>query len=109
MQERVLDTQEAPNKWWAMQDRRMRNIANKSLYTQAEQVIAIRMLMVLQLVYAGRFFDEPNYGKRGISVKVEKPTVIDRKNLRLLEADWEKQGVVKKVTPQGLNYFIPKG
>jgi hypothetical protein len=39
---------------------------------------------------------------------VENPRVIDRYNLELLEGDYEKQGITKVVTAQGVTYRIPK-
>jgi hypothetical protein len=47
MLERNLDTKEAPTKWWAAQDARMRNLANKSHYSEQTQIRAERMVMAL--------------------------------------------------------------
>ena len=102
-----LDTPAASNKWWAAQDRRMRNVANASLYTLKQRTRAIRMQDALAEVYNGRFFDEPNYGKRGISVKIENPQIRDRKTLRSLEASYAAEGIIKKRTAQGICYYIP--
>ena len=107
MKANIIDTQEAPNKWWAQHDRRMRNIANASSYTDAQKTRAERMRMALSEVYHGKVF-EPSYGKRGISLKVGNAVILDRKNLRLLEKDWEAQGVIKKDSAQGIIYNIPK-
>jgi hypothetical protein len=86
----------------------MKNIANKSTYTHAEQLQAMRMQMALQQVFRGTVYD-PSYGIKGISVKVQKGAILaDRKSLRLVEADWEKQGVTKKITPQGTTYRITR-
>ena len=104
MLERTLDTQEAPTKWWAAQDARMRNLANKSHYAEAVHIRVERMVLALGLCYAARGIHEA-FGKRGVSVKVDRPTFVrDRNNLALLEADWAEQGVVKKVSPQGVIY-----
>lgn len=103
-----IDVQAAPNKWWAMQDRRNQNIANATLYTLPQRTRAIRLQVALQAVYHGRFFDSPNYGKRGISVKIEEPIISDRKTLRALEAFWDTEGIIKKRTPQGICYYIKK-
>lgn len=104
----ALDTTEATNKWWAAKDRNMKNIANKSKFTDMEQLRAVRMQMFLQQVYRGTVY-EPSYGIKGISVKVQKGALLaDRKNLRIVEADWEKQGVVKKITAQGTTYRFSK-
>lgn len=103
MKTSILDTQEAPNKWWAAQDARMRNLANKSHWSQADQVRAERMKQVLTLVYQGREFYIA-YGKTGISIKVDQARVIDRRALALLEQDWAAEGVTKKDSTQGVIY-----
>ena len=104
----ILNTPDAPCKWWAIQDRRMQNIANATLYTRHQRDRAMRLLDILPSVYHGRFFDSPNYGKRGISVKIEGPMISDRKALRVLEAAWTLEGIYKKKTPQGICYYITK-
>jgi hypothetical protein len=104
MLERQLDTQEAPTKWWAAQDARMRNLANKSHYSNATHIRVERMVLALGLCYAARGIHEA-FGKRGVSVKVDRPTFVrDRNNLALLEQDWAEQGVTKKTSPQGVIY-----
>ena len=104
MLERTLDTKQAPTAWWAAQDARMRNIANKSHYPESTHIRVERMVLALGLCYAARGIHEA-FGKRGVSVKVDRPTFVrDRGNLQLLEQDWAEQGVVKKVSPQGIIY-----
>lgn len=104
MLERNLDTQEAPTKWWAAQDARMRNLANKSHYKETTHVRTERMIMALSILYNARGIHEA-YGKTGVSIKVDHPTSIkDPKNLRLLEKEWADAGVIKKVSPQGIIY-----
>ena len=104
MLERTLDTQEAPTKWWAAQDARMRNIANKSHYPVSVHIRAERMVQVLGLFYRAEGIYEA-FGKRGVSIKVDRPAFVrDRDNLAVLEADWAEQGVVKKVSAQGVIY-----
>ena len=101
---RDLDTQAAPTAWWAAQDARMRNIANKSHYAESVHIRVERMVLALGLCYVARGVHEA-FGKRGVSVKVDRPSFIrDRANLRLLEADWAEAGVVKKVSAQGVIY-----
>ena len=104
MLERTLDTKEAPTKWWAAQDARMRNLANKSHYAESVHIRVERMVLALGLCYRARGIHEA-FGRRGVSVKVDRPTFVrDRGNLALLEADWAEQGVVKKVSAQGVIY-----
>lgn len=108
MQTRNLDTNEAPVKWWAAQDARMRNIANKSHYSQKTHIRVERMIMALSLCYSARGIHEA-FGKTGVSIKVDRPAIRDRKNLRLLESEWTQLGVVKKTTPQGIIYRFTAG
>ena len=104
MLQRTLDTKEAPTKWWAAQDARMRNIANKSHYADSVHIRVERMILALGLCYRAEGIHEA-FGKRGVSVKVDRPRFVrDRKNLALLEQDWAEQGVVKKVSAQGVIY-----
>ena len=99
----VLDTREAPVKWWAARDARMRNLANMSHYSEGAKIRAERMKFALELVYAAKAIYVA-FGKRGISLKVDAANVKDRKNLALLEQDWTAQGVEKKVSAQGVIY-----
>ena len=107
MRATALDTQEAPNKFWAYQDARMKNLVNKSRYTYAEQTYAETMKNVLDLVYhhEGIYV---SYGKKGISVKVNHARCTDATALDALEAAWEQKGIVKKVSDQGVIYRTKK-
>jgi hypothetical protein len=103
-----LDTKESNNKFWALQDRRMRNHANKTLYTQAQQIRLERIKLALEMVLRGTVY-EPSFGKKSASVKVQDGALIaDRKMLRLLETDWAKEGIFKKVSAQGFQYHMPR-
>lgn len=103
----ILKTEEAPTKWWAAQDARMRNIANKSRYSQSIQTQIDRMIMVMDMVYAAKGVYEA-YGKQGVSIKVDGAVVKDKTNLRALEAEWTARGFVKKVSAQGVIYRLTK-
>lgn len=103
-----LETKESNNKFFALQDRRMRNHANKTLYTTAQQIRLDRIKLALELVLHGTVY-EPSYGKKSASVKVQDGALIaDRKTLRLLEEDWSKEGIFKKVSAQGFQYHVPR-
>jgi hypothetical protein len=105
MQSIQINTEEAPNKWWASQDARMRNIANKSHYSQEIKRQVERMKVVMDLVYAAKGIHEA-FGKKGVSIKVDGAIVKDAKNLRALEADWAVLGFAKKVSKQGVIYRL---
>ena len=105
---RILDTKEAPNKFWALQDRRMRNHVNKTLYTQAQQIRLDRIKLALEMVVRGTVY-EPSFGKRSASVKVQDGAwIADNKQLALLEQDWAKEGIYKKVSAQGFQYHLTR-
>lgn len=105
MKTQTLNTEEASNKSWAAQDARQRNLSNKSHYSYAVQTQIERMKLALGLVYTARNIYEA-YGKKGISIKVDRASIRDRKNLELLEADWSVQGFVKRVSEQGVIYRL---
>jgi hypothetical protein len=100
------DTKEAPNKWWAAQDARMRNYANKSRWDSKIQRRVDAMMMALDSIYSGRIYEA--YGVRRVAIKIDSPQVKDRKWLRILEADWSAEGITKTVTPRGILYQIAK-
>lgn len=103
-----IDNKESSNKFWALQDRRMRNYANKTLYTVAQQIRLDRIKLALELVVRGTVY-EPSFGKTGANVKVQDGAVIvDKKTLVLLEQDWAKEGIYKKVSAQGFQYRMPR-
>jgi hypothetical protein len=108
MQTTLIDNKEAATtKQFAAMQASMRNIANKSKYTQAVQVKMESMRMVLDTVYNAKKVHIA-FGKQGISVKVEGATVRDKHNLALLEGDWAQLGFKKRVSEQGVIYRISK-
>ena len=84
-----------------------RSNCEASNYSDKEKIIAERMKLGLELCYYNRNI-HINYRKKFIAVKIDKPKVKDRKNLSLLENDYESAGYVKKATAQGIIYRIPK-
>jgi hypothetical protein len=98
------DTKSAPCAWWAAQDARMRNIANKSQWSQDVHLTVDRMMVALDFLYAGKIYEA--YNKKRVSIKIDKPVVKDRKWLKDLEADWAARGITKTVTPQGILYRV---
>jgi hypothetical protein len=91
----------------AARDASMRAIAMWSHYTDRERVRAERMKIGLEMVYNAKGIYVNPRGKF-IAVKVDKPQVRDRKNLALLEKDYELLGITKVLTEQGVTYRIPK-
>ena len=107
MKAKVLDTQEAPNKWWAARDAQMRATAMWSHYSAAQRTQAERMKLGLELVYAAKGI-HINPRNKFITIKVDGPVIKDRKNLRLLEKDYAAAGITKAESAQGVMYRIPK-
>ncbi len=103
MRAKELDTQEAPYKWLAARDARMRNIVNATRFTDAQKTRAERMKLVLEMVYASRAV-HINYRKTKIAIKIDSAQVVDRVNLRALEAEWTQAGVTKTQSAQGVIY-----
>jgi hypothetical protein len=108
MKAKELDTQPAGYyAYAAVRDARMRNFAMSSKYNEAQKVQAERMKLGLEMVYSARGF-YINYRAKFIAIKIENPQVRDRKNLKLLEQDYENAGISKEITPQGVIYRIKK-
>lgn len=103
MKTQSLNTQEAPNKWWAARDARVRNYANSTLYTEQQRIAAERMKLGLELVYQAKNIYIA-YGKTGISLKVDGARVKNRKELAIMEEGWSALGFTKRVSPQGIIY-----
>jgi hypothetical protein len=91
----------------AARDASMRAIAMWSHYTDKERVRAERMKLGLEMVYNAKGIHINPRGKF-IAIKVDQPQVRDRKNLALLEKDYELLSITKVVTEQGVTYRIPK-
>ena len=91
----------------AARDASMRAVAMWSHYTDRERVRAERMKLGLEMVYNAKGIHINPRGKF-IAVKVDQPQVRDRKNLALLEQDYELLSITKVVTEQGITYRIPK-
>jgi hypothetical protein len=108
MQERELESKGAGYYVYAAaRDARMRAAAMWSHYTEAERVRAERMKLALELCYSAKAVYVNPRG-RFITIKIDRPRVVDRANLELLEADYEREGVTKVVTAQAAIYRIPK-
>jgi hypothetical protein len=91
----------------AARDASMRAIAMWSHYTDKERVRAERIKIGLEMVYNAKCIHINPRGKF-IAIKVDQPRVRDRKNLALLEKDYELLAITKVVTEQGVTYRIPK-
>jgi hypothetical protein len=107
MQAKELDNIRAPVAWYAARDARMRSFAMSTKYSEAQKVQAERMKLGLEMVYSARDI-HINFRLKFITLKLENPTVRDRKTLALLEQDYEKAGITKQVSAQGIIYRIKR-
>ena len=108
MKQQELDTPSAGYyAYAAARDARMRAAAMWSHYTEKERVRAERMKLALELCYSAKGF-HINPREKFISIKIDRPNIRDRANLRLLEADWAAEGIAKIATAQGITYRIAK-
>jgi hypothetical protein len=90
----------------AARNARMTSAINASHFSEAQKIQAERMRLALEMVYSGTV--HVNFRKKQITLKVDRPMVRDRRELALLEQDWEARGVIKRVSEQGINYKIAK-
>jgi hypothetical protein len=108
MQERELETKSAGYyAYAAARDAAQRSYIASTHYTEQQKVRAERMKLALELVYSAKAV-HINYRDRFIAIKLDRPTVRDRRNLAAMEGDWAAAGVVKRATAQGIIYRIPK-
>jgi hypothetical protein len=108
MQERELETKNAGYfAYAAARDAAQKSYAASTHYTEKQKIVAERMKLVLEMMYSARAF-HINFRDRFVAIKLDRPTVRDRKNLALMETEWAAAGVVKRATAQGIIYRIPK-
>jgi hypothetical protein len=91
--------------FFAAKDASFKSSVNASRFSDAVKLRAERMKLALELVYSCEEVSITN-NKTFIRVKVHKAVIRDRKNLRLLEADWHKEGIEKVLTKQGVIYRV---
>jgi len=106
MKAKFIENSESNNKVFAYLDARMRNAIGWTHYSTQERTRAERMVLGLELVYRANIYVNPR--KKFITVKLENAEIADRKMLKVLEADYEKEGITKLVSAQGIIYRIPK-
>lgn len=109
LKSKELDTQSAGQfAFYAARDARMRNYAKGSSFTDAQKVSAERVKMAMEIVYGCKAV-HINYRDKFFAIKIDAPRCVnDKKTLALLEDDYAKVGVEKKVTAQGIIYRFPK-
>ena len=93
--------------WAAARDAAVRSYAASTKYTQAQKILAERIKLGLEMVYAAAAI-HVNFREKFIAIKVDQPCVRDRINLNLLEKDYQAQGITKAESAQGIIYRIPR-
>lgn len=91
--------------WFAARDASMKSAVNASLFTDKQKLKAVRVKLALEMVYSAESVTITNC-KKWIRVKVHNAIIRDRKNLRLLESGWAKDGITKTATNQGIIYHV---
>ena len=94
-------------KWFAAQDARIRNYANSTTYTEQQKTRAERIKMVLGLLYSARNI-HVNFRKTFVAIKLDMPTVRDRKGLVEMESEWANEVITKAVTKKSVVYRITR-
>jgi hypothetical protein len=109
-----IDNDKAPFAYAAALDARMRNAVGITHFSPKEQTKTNAMMYALQLCYRAKEF-RINWRDGGkaqrpkfASIKLEDPTVADRKMLNSLEDGWKidpaLKKIVKKKSAQGILY-----
>jgi predicted chitinase len=107
MQEKDIDNQPAQWAWAAARDARMRSYSASTGYTDSQKLQGERMKLALEMLYSAKGI-HLNFRERFIALKVDQPTVKNRRALAQFEKDWTDAGVSKRVSAQGIIYRIPK-
>jgi len=76
----------------------------QNIWSMAKHLEAEAMRVALTELYTGEAYP-PSYRKKFISVKVA-GNVRNRRDLKEMEAHWEKRGIIKLKTSQGIIYRI---
>jgi hypothetical protein len=101
---RHIDSEESPVPWFAVQDARMRSYAASTRYTDRQKIKCEAMKLALELVYRCKEV-HLNYRNKFVAIKIDAPSYVDRKQLKLLEGDWGNN-VEKILTAQGIIYRV---
>ena len=91
--------------FFAARDASLKSAVNASRFSDSQKLRAERMKLALEMVYAAEQVSITNC-KKWIRVKVHKGTISNRKQLRLLESDWDSEGITKVYTDQGVIYHV---
>lgn len=103
-----IDTKEAKNKYFAANDRQMRNTINASGYSDRQKHQMEKVKLGLELCIQGTIYPT-TFGKKASSIKVKVgANIFDKVLLALFESDWALLGMYKKISPQGTQYCMPQ-
>ena len=108
MQQQELETKSAGfYAYAAARDAAQRSYAASTHYTARQKVAAERMKLALEMLYSARAY-HVNFRDKFVAIKLDRPTVRDRKNLAEMETEWAAAGVTKVATAQAVIYRMPK-
>jgi hypothetical protein len=100
LQEKELNSTKARSAFFAIKDADQYNQNCMSMYTATQRSKAQTVLDLLDNAYSSKAL-YINYRKTFIAVKVENPTVRDRKLAREIDDIFEQNGYVKVKSAQG--------
>lgn len=103
----ILNNSEASDKKFAFFLIKNRNAQYECTFSYKFRRKAQNMFDVLGSYFYDGKIHEPHYNKTGISIKAE-GSVKDKALLAEYETYWAEQGIIKKISPQGTIYWIPK-
>lgn len=93
--------------WIAARDAQFKSACESQNYSDKQKLVAERMKLALELCYYNKNI-YITFRKKFISIKIDQAQIKDRKNLALLETDYDNAGYSKIVSKQGVSYRIPK-
>ena len=106
MQTKFIENGDHQPKWIVIADIEQRNAINQHLHPLSQRLLAERMKADLERFYEPDTRVYINYRKTKIAVKVASHKIKNRRQLRLSEKKWEKQGITKRASTQGFIYSI---
>jgi hypothetical protein len=94
--------------WFAAKDAAFKSAVNSSRFANTVKLKAERVKLVLEMLYYSKEISI-TYNKNSVRVKVHFGRPRDKKLIAEWEEIWSQEGIkVKKDTPQGIIYLVPR-
>jgi hypothetical protein len=114
---KFINTDDAPFPYAAIRDASMRNAVGKTHFSAGEQRKAQNMMFALETCYRAhdthinwRYGGSIRKCPKFAALKLDNPTVVDRKNLNILENGWKTDPMLKRIekrmSRQGIIYKV---